>query len=168
MEVTHLFVGWSGRKTYRMSEHPRLNMKRRQGSIKKCYDRKRIEGQEIYINDKVIVYDLSHGLWIKGLEKWIRSNLVIDKISPYIRSSFKLIRTLNWLSQDHLKKVNKIPLKYIKNESKNGKNVANPQDSSSDSNEKNHLSQRKVTSVKHSTELSRWFILNMKKEDKKP
>ena len=45
-----------------MSEHPRLNMKRRQGSIKKCYDRKRIEGQEIYINHKVIVYDLSHGL----------------------------------------------------------------------------------------------------------
>ena len=38
-----------------MHEHARLNMNRRQASIKTYYNRKLIEGHEIYINDTVMV-----------------------------------------------------------------------------------------------------------------
>ena len=56
----------------------------------------------------------------------------------YIRSGLKLIKKWKWLPRDRRKKVSDIPLKYNENESKNEKDVVNPEGSSSESEDKNH------------------------------
>lgn len=91
-------------------------------------------------------------------------------MSIYIRSSFKLIRKWKWLPRDCRRKVGDIPLKYNENESKSEEDVLNLQDSGSERWQKLQITEpndMQFTSVKRSTDLWCWYILDVTKKKKK-